>query len=202
MAEKKVTRIKQSPKLPAEERREQLLKAAHDLFQKKGYRATTTDEIAKKAGVTKGGLYFHFDSKEDILLAFVREIIDAHAASLNKLKDRDLSPGDLLREMRRIDYEMPLAESRRNLSLLAEVIQIPRFRKLMNEAYEKSMQIMAESLDPAYGRTKQQRRQVVELTHALYDGICFAGMIHPQLGDFDRQVKVLTRLVETEPKRK
>lgn len=202
MAEKKMTRIKQSPKLPAEERREQLLKAAHDLFQKKGYRATTTDEIAKKAGVTKGGLYFHFDSKEDILLAFVREIIDAHAASLSKLKDRNLSPADLLTEMRRIDHDMPLAESRRNLSLLAEVIQIPRFRKLMNEAYERSMQTMAESLDPAYGRTKQQRRQVVELTHALYDGICFAGMIHPQLGDFDRQLKVLTRLVETEPKRK
>ena len=46
-------RIRQSPKLPAGERREQLLKAAQELFLKYGYQATSIEEIARSAGVTK-----------------------------------------------------------------------------------------------------------------------------------------------------
>lgn len=181
-------RIKQSPKLPAGERREQLLKAAHELFLKKGYRATGTDEIARKAGVTKGALYFHFKSKEDILLTFVHEIIEGHMKALQELEGTKLSPADLLVAFRKIDEQMPLPEARRNLSMLAEVVQVPRCRKLINAAYERSVEIMSECLDPGYGNP-EQRRRLVELSHALYDGICFAGMIHKELGDFERQIE-------------
>ncbi len=55
-------RIRQSPKRPAGERRDQLLRAAHELFLRQGYRATSTDEIARRAGLTKGAFYFHFAS--------------------------------------------------------------------------------------------------------------------------------------------
>ena len=195
-------RIKQSPKLPAEERREQLLLAAHELFAKKGYRATGTDEIAKKAGLTKGALYFHFASKEEILLAMVKEIIGGHARTMEILAGRKLTPAGLLMELRQIDCKMPMPEARRNLQLIAEVIQVPRVLKLINAAYERSVLQMAECLDPAYGRTIGERRRLVELIHALYDGINFAGLIHPQLGDLDRQVETLAKLTTKTARRK
>jgi len=198
MAKKKSTqkrRIKQSPKLPAEQRRKQILAAAYALFNKKGYQATTTAEIARAAGLTKGALYFHFKGKEDVLLAFVKRIIDVHAVELERIKDVHLTPTDLLAEMRRIDKAMPLPEDRRNLTLLGEIIRIKRFRKMMDDAYEQSIDTMAEHLDPTFGKTKRQRRRVVELLHALYDGINFASMIHPQLGDLDRQAETLSKLV-------
>ncbi len=194
-------RIKQSPKLPAEERREQLLLAAHELFAKQGYRATGTDEIAKRAGLTKGALYFHFASKEEILLAMVKEIIEGHSRTMDKLAGRRLTPAELLVELRQIDCQMPMPEARRNLHLIAEVIQIPRVLKVINAAYERSVRQLAECLDPAYGRTLEERRRLVELLHALYDGINFAGMIHPQLGDLDRQVETLARLTKKTRKR-
>ena len=56
-----MAKIKQSPKMPAEVRREQLMMAARELFVKKGYRDTTTEEIARRARVTKGALYYHFN---------------------------------------------------------------------------------------------------------------------------------------------
>lgn len=46
--------------------REQLLQAAMELMLEKGYTATTLDEICKKAGVTKGGFFHYFVSKEDL----------------------------------------------------------------------------------------------------------------------------------------
>ena len=46
--------------------REKIIDAAVDLFEKKGYKATTIREIGKKAGVNPGHLYYYFDKKTNI----------------------------------------------------------------------------------------------------------------------------------------
>jgi len=52
----------------AEKRKEDILHSAVDLFLEKGYEGTSMEAIAKKSSLTKGGLYHHFNSKEEILL--------------------------------------------------------------------------------------------------------------------------------------
>lgn len=51
--------------------REKILAAAAKNFRERGYGAVTLREIAKTAGMTTGSLYYHFDSKEDV----VREVL-------------------------------------------------------------------------------------------------------------------------------
>jgi AcrR family transcriptional regulator len=46
---------------------EALLAAAFRVFASRGYRATRLEEVAEEAGMTKGAIYYHFDSKEDLL---------------------------------------------------------------------------------------------------------------------------------------
>lgn len=63
---------------PKRERRKQhrpgeLLEAALDLFVEKGYAATRSEEVAAKAGVSKGTLFLYFPSKEELFKAVVRE---------------------------------------------------------------------------------------------------------------------------------
>jgi AcrR family transcriptional regulator len=61
----------------AEQRRvsiERILDAALNRFLSRGYHATTVDDIAKDAGVTKGAVYFYFESKSAVLLALLDEI--------------------------------------------------------------------------------------------------------------------------------
>mgnify|MGYP001561503015 FL=1 len=53
----------------------ELLEAALDLFVEKGYAATKVDEVAARAGVSKGTLFLYFPSKEDLFKAVVRENI-------------------------------------------------------------------------------------------------------------------------------
>lgn len=48
--------------------RQTILDAAAQVFEKQGYQAATITEILKVAGVTKGALYFHFQSKEELAL--------------------------------------------------------------------------------------------------------------------------------------
>ena len=46
--------------------KEQLLQTAMELMLKKGFTAVTVDEICEKTGVTKGGFFHYFESKEDL----------------------------------------------------------------------------------------------------------------------------------------
>src|SRR5437764_435005 len=51
--------------------RERMLEAATGLLLERGYGATSLDEVCSAAGVTKGGLFYHFDSKEQLASAAV-----------------------------------------------------------------------------------------------------------------------------------
>ncbi|GAB5497192.1 MAG: hypothetical protein Phyf2KO_22720 [Phycisphaerales bacterium] len=64
---------KQSKRLPAAERRRQLLNTASKLFADQGYARTTTSQLAQEAGVTEPIIYRHFASKRDLFVALVEE---------------------------------------------------------------------------------------------------------------------------------
>ena len=63
-----------SPRLTATARREQLLDVALAVFGRSGYHATSMNDVAEAAGVTKPVLYQHFDSKRDLYLALIDEV--------------------------------------------------------------------------------------------------------------------------------
>ena len=56
----------------------ELLSAALDLFVEKGFSATRVEEVAHRAGVSKGTLFLYFPSKEDLFKAVVREHLSDH----------------------------------------------------------------------------------------------------------------------------
>jgi AcrR family transcriptional regulator len=51
--------------------RERLLDEARRLFRERGYAAASLEQIAEAAGVTKGAIYGHFSSKEDLLISAI-----------------------------------------------------------------------------------------------------------------------------------
>lgn len=55
----------------AEERRNEILEAADELFAQKGFDGTSTNDILEKVGIARGTLYYHFKSKEDIMDALI-----------------------------------------------------------------------------------------------------------------------------------
>ncbi len=65
----------------------ELLEAALDLFVEKGFTATRVEEVAARAGVSKGTLFLYFPSKEDLFKAVVRENISSHFKEWNQTFD-------------------------------------------------------------------------------------------------------------------
>ena len=65
-----------------EDTRRALIAAARDLFTTVGFQATLTEEIVRKAGLTRGALYHHFRDKEDLFAAVFAEVADEVEQSL------------------------------------------------------------------------------------------------------------------------
>ncbi len=65
-----------------EQTRARLLRAAVDVFDRKGYAAASVREIVERAGVSKPALYYHFGSKEGVLLAIIAEAMREFEAAV------------------------------------------------------------------------------------------------------------------------
>ncbi len=80
----------------------ELLEAALALFVEKGFAATRVEEVAARAGVSKGTLFLYFSSKEELFKAVVRENASRHLTeALRELEGFAGPSSDLLREFLR-----------------------------------------------------------------------------------------------------
>ncbi|WP_320127506.1 TetR/AcrR family transcriptional regulator [uncultured Sphaerochaeta sp.] len=68
-----------------EERRNEILDAAYELFFEKGYDNTSVLDILEKVGIAKGTLYYYFKSKEDIMDAIIERIIAKMLSKANAI---------------------------------------------------------------------------------------------------------------------
>ncbi|MGP0101847.1 MAG: TetR family transcriptional regulator [Solirubrobacteraceae bacterium] len=85
--------------------RARLLEAAARVYARSGFAGATLDEVAGEAGFTKGAVYAHFGSKENLLLALLQEHLTGQIAEQLELFDRVRS------DRERATWERPLAGS-------------------------------------------------------------------------------------------
>lgn len=80
---------------PAEQsrsRRERILDAAFHAFSMRGYRETAVDDIAGAAETSKGGVYFHFPTKEAIFRELMQTTADKLVAKVERVVARETEP--------------------------------------------------------------------------------------------------------------
>lgn len=81
-------------------RPQELTAAALSLFVERGFAATRLDEIAARAGVTKGTLYLYFKSKEDLFKAVIREgVLPVMDEAQRRYAEYSDDPERLMREL-------------------------------------------------------------------------------------------------------
>jgi len=70
------------------EGREAILRAALECFSRKGFRGVSLEEVAGAAGVSKGLIFYHFRSKEDLFCLLVKELRDRLAGRMEAALER------------------------------------------------------------------------------------------------------------------
>lgn len=82
----------------AEKTRQAVIESALDVFSEKGYAKATFDEIAARAGFTKGAVYWYFRNKADLVSALIVEYMERKRHELAK----NIPEGDTLEDL--LDY--------------------------------------------------------------------------------------------------
>ena len=77
---------------PAQRTRDRILKAATSLLAHRGYHDTNVEEIVSRSGTSKGGFYFHFPSKERMVVGLVEQLADRLVAKVDRSIGREAEP--------------------------------------------------------------------------------------------------------------
>ncbi|MEU0794505.1 TetR/AcrR family transcriptional regulator [Amycolatopsis sp. NPDC005961] len=122
-----------------EETRRALLDAAGTVIRTRGVPASL-DDIAKAAGVSKGGLLYHFPAKDALVRALAQDILDTFRAEvLAALDPEDTRAGRLTRAYIRASLDTSYDEVavRENIALIAQLISIPEIAALARADAER-----------------------------------------------------------------
>lgn len=118
-------------------KRQDILQSASYLVCSKGVSNVTLDAIAKEAGISKGGLLYHFPSKEVLFQAMVTNIIDRVTEGINKRVSDDPNPhGKWCRAYVEEIFTQFGDLAKMNAGLLAAISTNPGMLRPLQEHYE------------------------------------------------------------------
>jgi TetR/AcrR family transcriptional regulator, cholesterol catabolism regulator len=80
------------------ETRERLLRAAVDLYSAKGFAGASVLDVARRARVTKGAFYHHFESKAHLIMAIHNRFVDLQIGDITTIVEKRLAPTETLAE--------------------------------------------------------------------------------------------------------
>jgi len=121
------------------DKQKRIIKAAIETFAEKGFSASSTNEIAKKAGVAEGTIFRHYKTKKDLLIAIVAPVMSKLIApfvirDLNKVLDKKHDTFEAF--LRAMVHNRKLFVER-NLSILKILIQEIPFHPELKALFEQ-----------------------------------------------------------------
>jgi AcrR family transcriptional regulator len=147
------------------EKQKHIIIAAIESFSQKGYAATSTSEIAKKAGVAEGTIFRHYKTKKELLLAIVTPVISKLLApfvmrDLNKVLDQRYERyEDFLRAMiiNRRDF------LQKNFPILKILIQEIPFQPELREQFLEHVAGKIYKRFDELAKHYQEKGQIIEI---------------------------------------
>ena len=129
------------------ETRQRLIDAAEAVFAERGFHGASVEEIAERAGYTRGAFYSNFDDKDEVLLALYDRRIDVEIADVSKTVSSATSPTELLAALwGRAASPFDLAWHMLSLELALYAMRNPRVRpkfakrmRALRRAYERGI---------------------------------------------------------------
>lgn len=100
------------------EPRQEILRTAARLFQQQGYDATSMNDVAAALKLSKGGLYHHFQSKDEILFHIMSHAMDITEERVINAARRIENPEERLRTLIRLHIEVVLSEEDREVTVM------------------------------------------------------------------------------------
>ena len=136
--------------------RERILRAAYQLFLRRGYSDVSLNQLVKEAGLTKGGFYHHFSSKDELFAEVVdRYLMNFYSKLREEMTEADGSAREKLKTLcgqfcslpaRLLEGQQEELEFGYYILIFQGVKHYPRFVEKLAEVYGKMRSAVAEIL--------------------------------------------------------
>jgi AcrR family transcriptional regulator len=119
---------------PSSDPRQEILSTAARLFHQQGYDGTSMNDIAAALKLSKGGLYHHFQSKDEILFDLMNQAMDITEERVIKVVRGISDPEERLRALIRLHIGVVLSQSDREITVMLHENHplLPPLRKRIN----------------------------------------------------------------------
>ena len=180
----------------SETSRRQVIEAAVTALAERGYARTSVSDIASAAGMSKGAVHYHFESKDDL----IAQVLERCATAMrDRVRDAWDAPGEPMEKIRRALREMRAMrkqggpELRVLADLMAQGIHDPKLRQplaAMFEANRKEVfEHVVQSLE-SYGLTPKVPAHVIpRLLLGALDGLALHDFFDPPPAEDDETVE-------------
>ncbi|MXQ13385.1 TetR/AcrR family transcriptional regulator [Microvirga makkahensis] len=154
------------------ERPGEILEAAFEEFVQKGYAATRLEDVAARAGVTKGTIYVYFENKEQVFVAMVRELSrPVHVQAEEFAESSASSTAEFLRAYLCFLYRILATDPRGREIFRLLIAEANRFPELIDEHHQNFMgpvvRRLRQSLEDGAERGEIRRSSILEFPELL-----------------------------------
>jgi len=169
------------PDDPKGRQRLNIVAAASDLFASHGFRKTTVDQIAARAGVAKGTLYLYFENKADLVVAAIVEEKRRYLERFSDFLDPSLGPRERLRRwlcaLLSIGSDMPLVSRLMggDREILAALYQVGADRG--EDWYAMQLHIVGQMVDAAARPHGWTAEETADRARVLFGLAFFASLV-------------------------
>lgn len=164
------------PKDHKEKTRARIVEAARILFNRHGVDGVTIDQVMAEAGLTRGGFYSHFESKEKLFAAAVSSFLHGRGARWRSEAGVDPSRGEAEMARRMVDAYLSrehLGDLDGQCPMIALSSDIARIGPDVRDSYQELLEAMVWLFETNIADTVANRRQTALALAAL----CVGGMI-------------------------
>ncbi len=169
-----------------EARPQELLAAALALFVEKGFAATRTEEVAQRAGVSKGTLFLYFPTKEELFKAVVRHFLATHIQHSEQLMaEFQGSTADLLRQLMNAWWQHVGDSDAGGICkiIVAEARNFPELAQFYaDEVIAPADRLIERALQRGIDRGEFRAVSIPEATHALIAPLLFMALNKHSIG--------------------
>lgn len=185
----------------SEERKTQILAAATKVFTERGFADARMDDIVTEAGLSKGALYWYFDSKDAIIISILDQIFDYETGHVRELLKRENSAKlklevfieTMVKDLEKMKPLMPIFFDFWSLSLR---------KKTINQAIKKYYQRFLNMIEPIIEDGIEQGefrsvnvKETAVAIGAMYEGTILFYVYFPDFIDFENQFRSNLNLI-------
>jgi TetR/AcrR family transcriptional regulator, cholesterol catabolism regulator len=138
--------------------RQEILRTAARLFQQRGYDATSMNDVAAALKLSKGGLYHHFQSKDEILFEIMTHAMEITEERVVKPVSSIADPEERLRALIRLHIEVVLSPRDREITVMLHENHPlpPSLRKRINARKKEYVHFLERLMAEVQENTKRK----------------------------------------------